>query len=64
MNEEEVRKKTFKMFGFKEFPMSELKKIDEALNQIGYSGEVTGNGNLVYTKKSNIGLIKNDSNKK
>lgn len=31
--------------------MSEIKKIDEALNNLGYSGELVDNGNIVYSKQ-------------
>jgi len=53
MNETEIKQKTFKLFGFDEFPISELKKIDKALEDLGYSGEISNNGNIVYTKNKN-----------
>jgi hypothetical protein len=39
---------------FDEFPMSELKKINEAMLNLGYSGFVVEeNGNIVYQKLIN-----------
>ena len=50
MNELEVKKKTFKFFGFEEFPLEELRKIDDAIKNIGYEGSIISNGNIVYRK--------------
>lgn len=52
MSEEKIKKTCIKFHAFSEFPMSELMKIEKAMNELGYEGTLVSNGNVSYCKES------------
>lgn len=52
MSEEKIKKTCIKFHAFNEFPMSELIKIEKAMNELGYEGTLVSNGNVSYCKES------------
>lgn len=51
MSEKEIMKGNIKLVVFDTFPMEEMIKVNKALNNINYFGEIVSNGNIVYQKK-------------
>lgn len=51
MTEENVKKGNIKLNVFKEFPFDELKKICEAIQNMGYDCTFVDNGNIVFQKR-------------
>lgn len=52
MNEEEIKKGNIKLSVFESFPYEEMKKICDAIVNLGYSCEIVSNGNFVFQKKN------------
>ena len=48
--EEEIKKNTFKIMAFNEFPYSEMKKILEKIEELNYRITLVDNGNIVCEK--------------
>jgi len=47
----EAEKKTFKIHNFGAFPYSEMKKVLDSIELLGYEIEIVDNGNICCTKK-------------
>jgi len=48
--ERKIKETCIKFHAFDEFPMSELRKIDDAMLKLGYNANLIDNGNIVYIK--------------
>jgi ABC-type Na+ transport system ATPase subunit NatA len=50
MNEKEVMEGNIKLVVFDSFPYKELKKVCDAIVNLGYECELVSNGNIVFQK--------------
>lgn len=51
MSEKKIMEGNIKLTVFDSFPYSELKKVIEAIESLGYDCEFAENGNIVFQKK-------------
>ena len=56
MSEEEIKKGNLKLTAFDEFAYEDLKKVCDAICNLGYECTFVNNGNIVFQKK----VISND----
>jgi len=50
MNEEEIKRQTFKINSFDEFPFDKMYKVVNAITLLGYTAMFVDNGNIVFTE--------------
>jgi len=50
MNEEEIKRQTFKINSFDEFPFCKMDKIVNAITLLGYTAVFSDNGNIIFTE--------------
>ncbi len=51
ITEQEIKKGNLKLSVFDSFPYEELKKVCDAIIELGYECEFVDNGNIVFQKK-------------